>query len=163
MYWIAIIALKYAACAFSSELRYSRAGIIANAEERDSTRMEISLRCTRLYVEGKKRPRGAILFELENIAYTTLVFFFQDYMLGYGGQFDREYICAVLSSSKEHLDAGDKLAIYLTGKLWCVTSFIADKQAFHIIVHGACNMVQNVLMWLHNNAFRVYYVRAPYF
>lgn len=36
-------------------------------------------------------------------------------MLGYGDHFDREYVCAVLPSSKERLDAGGKLAIYLTG------------------------------------------------
>lgn len=83
--------------------------------------MVISLRCTRLYVieKKKKRDRGVILFELESAALhypcPFFFFFFQNYMLGYGDHFDREYVCAVLSSSKERLDARGKSAIYLTG------------------------------------------------
>lgn len=64
---------------------------------------------------GKKSDCRAILFELESTALRYPCPFFQDYMLGYGDHFDREYMYMPLSSSKERLDAGDKLAIYLTG------------------------------------------------
>lgn len=87
--------IKIKACAFISELRYSRGGVIVNAEERDSTRMAISLRCTPLRCTPReKKDRRAILFELENTALRYPCPFFQDYMLGYGDHFDREHVYA---------------------------------------------------------------------
>lgn len=139
MYWIALIALKYAACAFIiSELRYSRAGVIVNAGEKDSARMEISLRCTplRCTPRKKKRPQGDFVWTWKYRADATLVLFFRITCLNTEIT-STENTYMLLSSSKERLDAGDKLAIYLTGNhhgalhvLWRVN------RRFHIIAHG---------------------------
>jgi len=44
----------------------------------------------------KKRDPRAILFELESTALRYPCPFFQDYMLGYGDHFDREYVRDVI-------------------------------------------------------------------
>lgn len=102
--------IKIKACAFISELRYSRGGVIVNAGESDSTRMAISLRCTPLRCTPReKKDRRAILFERYPCPFFSGLHAWIRRSLR-----PRTCIC-YYSSSKERLDAGDKLAIYLTG------------------------------------------------